>query len=330
MIYGLRRQVRDALQLGQYTLDEKIGEGGMGVVYRARHAMLRRPTAIKLLHARPRRRGDLERFEREVQHMSQLTHPNTVAVYDYGRTPDGVFYYAMEYLDGIDLEKLVGVDGPAAARPRRARSSSRCAARSPRRTTHGLIHRDIKPANIILCERGGDAGRREGRRLRPREGSRGRRTNVGAEPGGRLLGTPLYIAPEAITLARRHDGGAPTSTRSARSPTSARPAGPCSSGRSVVEVCASTSTRRPSRPRQARPRPARGARGARARVPGEGPGSPPELRPSLGAAGGVERRVDGGRARAWWAGKGRALAALGRNVHPLELPDAVTLSRAHA
>jgi hypothetical protein len=99
-----RRRVNEAelkaRQLGQYRLEEKIGEGGMGVVYRAHHALLRRETALKLLLPHKADPSAIESFEQEVQLTCRLAHPNTIQVYDYGRTPDGIFYYAMEYLDG--------------------------------------------------------------------------------------------------------------------------------------------------------------------------------------------------------------------------------------
>jgi eukaryotic-like serine/threonine-protein kinase len=194
--FHLRRSVVRARRLGQYNLLEKIGEGGMGVVYRAEHEMLRRPTAIKLLAPGNAGEASLRRFEREAQLTARLTNPHTVSVYDFGRTPEGAFYYVMEFLDGIDLERLVREKGPL----------------PPGRVVHillqvcealaeahgvGLIHRDIKPANILLSEVGGisdfakvvDFGLVKD--VKGAEDLRLTREDV-------FAGTPQYLAPETI------------------------------------------------------------------------------------------------------------------------------------
>jgi hypothetical protein len=141
-------------QVGPYSLNEKIGEGAMGSVYKATHAMLRRPTAVKLLEAWSPEAAP--RFEREAQLTSQLTHPNTIAIFDYGRTPEGVFYYAMEHVEGIDLNDLVRFDGPMP--PARVIHVLRqvCGSLAEAHSL-GLVHRDIKPSNVMLTVRGGEA-----------------------------------------------------------------------------------------------------------------------------------------------------------------------------
>ena len=190
----LRRRVTEAEQMGQYTLGERIGEGGMAVVYMGRHAMLRRPTAVKVLKPEVANEETLARFEREVQLTSQLTHPNTVEIYDYGHTPRGLFYYAMEYLQGISLADLI-VDHGAVA-PARAAYILRQVCGSLREAHEiGLIHRDVKPPNIMLCRRGGrgdvvkvvDFGL-------VKEIERG--ADVERTAANVVAGTPQYIAPE--------------------------------------------------------------------------------------------------------------------------------------
>jgi serine/threonine-protein kinase len=159
--------------------------------------MMRRPTAIKLV--RPDQAGEtnLARFEREVQLTAQLTHPNTITIFDYGRTPDGVFYYAMELLDGATLEDVVRIDGPQPpGRVLRVLVELAGALEE----AHGieLIHRDIKPSNVILCTQGGRADVAKlldfGLVKQLDEGG-----DVAVTKESSLTGTPQYMSPETLS-----------------------------------------------------------------------------------------------------------------------------------
>jgi hypothetical protein len=194
---ALQRATLAAKHLGQYALEEKLGAGGMGTVYKARHAMLRRPTAVKLLEPEKMSDTAIARFEREVQLTSALTHPNTVAVFDYGRTPEGIFYYAMEYLEGMNLEDLVRRYGPLPEARLVYILRQVCGALAEAHAA-GLVHRDVKPANIFVTTRGGlhdfvkvlDFGLVK--------------AVAGAETANltsahAVTGTPLYASPEAVS-----------------------------------------------------------------------------------------------------------------------------------
>ncbi len=200
----MRHEVRQAVslggqRLGPFELLYQIGHGGNGTVYRANHALLKRPTAVKVMLPRFASSASAKkRFINEVQITSRLTHPNTVAVFDFGETPEGALYYAMEHLKGVNLEVLVRLCGPQSAERVVHILQQACGALSEAHR-HGLIHRDIKPGNIMLCERGGvydvvkvlDYGLVQD----------GHETAPQADDSEAIVGTPLYIAPELISRA---------------------------------------------------------------------------------------------------------------------------------
>ncbi|PHS11134.1 MAG: hypothetical protein COA78_10355 [Blastopirellula sp.] len=151
--------LREGRRVGGYTLECQLGSGAMGEVWQGRHALLNRPSAIKLirqdaLQADPTVRQNLEqRFKREAEATSQLRSPHTVELYDFGVTEDADFFYVMEFLNGFDLETLVKQHGPVS--PARATFFLRQACMSLGEAhSIGIVHRDIKPANLFACRLG--------------------------------------------------------------------------------------------------------------------------------------------------------------------------------
>jgi tRNA A-37 threonylcarbamoyl transferase component Bud32 len=195
-ISTLQQEVFVARKLGPYHLKQRLGSGGMGEVYLAEHRLLKRLCAVKII--RPERAGErqlLSRFEREVQVTAQLTHPNTVEIFDYGHSDDGTFYYVMEYLEGKNLDELVDQYGPLPSGRVIHLVRQLCGAL---REAHanGLVHRDIKPSNVIVCRQGGlhdvvkllDFGLVGTMRANPEA------TRLTEE--GITMGTPQYMSPE--------------------------------------------------------------------------------------------------------------------------------------
>ncbi|MBA4062883.1 MAG: serine/threonine protein kinase [Isosphaera sp.] len=193
----LRRQAAEARRFGQYRLTRRLGGGGMGDVYLAEHLLLRRPSVVKVVRAdRAKTPAVRKRFEREVQILATLTHWNVVQVFDHGHTADGTFYYVMEYLPGLDLEKLVALHGRLP--PGRVVHLLRqvCGALAEAHAA-GLIHRDVKPANVMVCRRGGvpdvakllDFGL-----VLERGGGAGSGPRLTVD--GSILGTPHFMSPE--------------------------------------------------------------------------------------------------------------------------------------
>ena len=205
VIRGLGRQVRKARELGSYELEEQIGKGGMGEVYRAHHRLLARPAAVKLISpsaltsTTEQSRVVTERFRREAEAAATLRSPHTIELYDYGVAGDGTFYYVMELLDGIDFHELVRKHGPV----------------PPERVVHlltqacdslgeahllGLIHRDVKPSNILACRMGLAVDY-----VKVLDFGLVKKDPSKAEPephitsAGAVSGTPAFMAPESVT-----------------------------------------------------------------------------------------------------------------------------------
>jgi len=214
IVHRLGRDLERAEQIGSYRLVERLGEGGMGEVWRAEHASLARPAAIKLIRGEAVGGTDeeaataLRRFEQEAQATAALRSPHTITLYDFGRTQDGSFYYVMELLDGIDLQAIVERFGPL-PKERAVHVLRQVCLSLAEAHTRGLVHRDIKPANIYLCRHGleldfakvldfglvkhTDAGPTGDPRLTQE---------------GQISGTPTYLAPEVAAEEPAVDGRA--------------------------------------------------------------------------------------------------------------------------
>ena len=203
LAWSMRRRIFESRSVGRYRLERQIGKGGMGEVWAAYHPWLKRSVAVKLLKLGSHSSDAVARFEREVEATSQLSHPNTIRVFDFGVTEDGICYYAMELLEGCDLAELVAREG--ALVPARAvhliTQAARALAEAHRK---GIQHRDLKPENLFVTSDGlqTDFVKLLDFGIAKQRGNEGHVTATGA-----IIGTPLYISPEGAR-------GRPTDARS--------------------------------------------------------------------------------------------------------------------
>lgn len=206
VIRGLGRQVKKARELGSYQIEELLGKGGMGEVYRARHRLLARPAAVKLISPQALRGSSadenrivIERFRREAEAAATLRSPHTIELYDYGVAEDGTFYYVMELLDGIDFQELVRRHGPLPSERVMHLMLQACDSLGEAHLG-GLVHRDVKPSNMVACRMGlrvdyvkvldfglvkGDPSHSE--------------KQLEITTAGSVSGTPAFMAPESVS-----------------------------------------------------------------------------------------------------------------------------------
>jgi eukaryotic-like serine/threonine-protein kinase len=203
VVYNLGTEVTRARELGSYRLEERLGVGGMGEVWRASHRLLARPAAIKLIRSSmPGNAAGISedmrrRFEREAQVIAQLRSPHTVTLFDFGVAEEGSFYYAMELLEGVDTDALIKHFGPIPAERVVYILRQMCHSLSEADSC-GLVHRDIKPANIFLCRYGEDYDFVKVldfgiAKAAPATSSE---TRTGITIANVVHGTPSFIAPE--------------------------------------------------------------------------------------------------------------------------------------
>ena len=204
ILHGLRKELIEARRLGPYKLGACLGHGGMGEVYLAEHDLLKRPCALKLI--KPELSANaiaVAMFEREVQAAASLRHPNTIEIFDYGRTPDGIFYYVMEFLPGLSSQQIVQQDGPLP--PERAiyLMHQVCGALAEAHDS-GILHSDMTPSNIFVAVLGGECDIAKvfdfgiARLIQPESRE--------IQSDFMVNGTPAYMSPEQVSATSIIDG----------------------------------------------------------------------------------------------------------------------------